>query len=33
MNILRRIEAEHPSKVKNSEPQFRIYWFLQKKCI
>jgi len=28
---LRTIEAENPSKVKNSEPQLRIYWFLYKK--
>jgi len=22
------MEAENPKKVKNSEPQLRIYWFL-----
>jgi len=25
---LRTIEAKNPSKVKNSEPQLKIYWFL-----
>jgi len=28
MNLLRTIEAENPSKAKNSQPQLTIYWFL-----
>jgi len=30
-NKLRTIEDKNPRKVKNNEPQLRIYWFLQKK--
>jgi len=26
------IESENPKKVKNSQPQLKIYWFLYKKA-
>ena len=31
-NQLRATEAQHWLKIKNSQPQLKIYWFLQKKC-
>ena len=32
LNQLRAIEAQNWQKIKNSQPQLKIYWFKKKKC-